>query len=99
MASPKLVFQPIVAGDLEAISEFIGRDNPRRAAEMVEQLLGKCRFLAENPYAGIDRSELMKGMRSFPFGNYLVFYEPIDDGIKVVRIVEGHRNLSRVFGT
>ena len=44
------------------------------------------------------RDELAPGIRSFPFGRYLVFYLPISDGIDVVRVLHGARDVDKVFG-
>lgn len=32
-------------------------------------------------------------MRSFPVFRYVVFYRPLDDGITVVRVLHGSRDL------
>ena len=32
--------------------------------------------------------------RSFPLGNHLIFYRPIDDGIELVRVLHGARDIS-----
>ena len=37
------------------------------------------------------------GLRSLPLGNYIIFYRPIDDGIEVVRILHGARDLPPLF--
>jgi plasmid stabilization system protein ParE len=34
---------------------------------------------------------------SFPHGGYLIFYRPLPDGVEIVRIIHGARNLSRLF--
>jgi toxin ParE1/3/4 len=41
-----------------------------------------------------------KGIRSWPitdFENYLIFYRPIDDGIEVVPILHGARDIDQIF--
>ena len=49
------------------------------------------------PGAGQARSELMPNLRSFPVGRYLIFYRPIPDGIEVLRVLHGARNLRKIF--
>jgi toxin ParE1/3/4 len=46
---------------------------------------------------GRSRDELAPGMRSFPVGRYVVFYLPLDDGIDVVRVLHGARDIETVF--
>jgi toxin ParE1/3/4 len=42
---------------------------------------------------GKKRDNLKNGLRSFPLGRYLIFYYPIPDGIKIIRVLFGGRNL------
>lgn len=36
-------------------------------------------------------------LRSFPVEDYFIFYRPIDDGVEVVRVISGYRDLETVF--
>jgi hypothetical protein len=42
---------------------------------------------------GRARPELRSDLRSFPFGAYPILYRAIDDGVEIVRVVHGARNL------
>ncbi len=53
--------------------------------------------MATQPMMGRARDELALGVRSFPFGRYVVFYVPLDDGIDVVRVLHGARDIDAVF--
>lgn len=61
-------------------------------------------MLSHQPQAGIpmplDKPEI-QGMRRFPlppgFEDILLFYFPLDDGIDLVRVVRGSRDLERLF--
>lgn len=44
---------------------------------------------ATQPLMGRSRDELALGIRSFAFGRYVVFFEPLPDGIDVVRVLHG----------
>ena len=46
---------------------------------------------------GRRRDELLPTLRSFPVDDYLIFYRPIVEGIEVVRIVSGYRDLEALF--
>ena len=46
---------------------------------------------------GRARDELAPDVRSFPFGRYVIFYMPLDDGIDVVRVLHGARDVDAVF--
>jgi toxin ParE1/3/4 len=46
---------------------------------------------------GRTREELAPELRSFPFGRYVIFYEVIPDGMAIVRVLHGARDLGRLF--
>jgi len=54
-------------------------------------------MLAENPLAGRVREELAPDVRSFPVGNYLLFYRPTQNGVELIRVLHGARDLRRLF--
>jgi toxin ParE1/3/4 len=47
---------------------------------------------------GRAREELAADLRSFPFGRYLIFYAPVDEGIDVVRVLHSARDVDAAFG-
>ena len=49
------------------------------------------------PLMGPARPELGRDLRSFPVGDYLLIYRPVKEGIELVRVVHGARNLRRIF--
>lgn len=63
----------------------------------MRKLYAKLEILAQNPYIGRIRDELLPELRSFPFRNYLIFYFPLTNGIDVVRILYGRRDIERIF--
>lgn len=40
------------------------------------------------------RGELATGLRSFPVGRYVIFYRALSNGIEIVRVLHGARDLS-----
>ena len=83
--------------DIEEITDYLFGLDPVAAYRFLDGVDGTCQLLAEHPLIGISRPGLDENLRSFPFGNYLIFYTPTPDGICVVRIVYGGRDLSAVF--
>ena len=43
--------------------------------------------------------QLAPELRSFPEGNYLIFYKPIHRGIVVVRVLSGYRDIEALLGS
>lgn len=46
---------------------------------------------------GRRRDKLLPTLHSFPVDDYLIFYRPIAEGIEVVRVVSGYRDLEALF--
>lgn len=46
---------------------------------------------------GRERKELAPGLRSLPFGRYVVFFLPVEDGIDVVRVMHGSLDIEERF--
>ena len=84
--------------DLAEIVLYIFDLNPVAAHRFLDSLESTCELLAEHRLIGRPRPELADGLRSFPVGNYLIFYTAAADGIDVARIIYGGRDLPGVFG-
>ena len=79
--------------DLDAIWGYIAADNNKAADNLINRIGKVFEMLVRNPLAGRERSELMPGLRSFPVGNYIIFYVPLPDGIEVVRVMSGYQDV------
>ena len=55
-------------------------------------------LLGQNPKMGRARPELSRKLRSFPKGKYIIFYHLVTDGIEIVRVLHGSRDLESIFG-
>ncbi len=83
--------------DLLEIWSYIADDNPAAADTLLDDIDAACRTLAANPVSGRAREELAPRLRSFPVGSYIVFYRPMEDGIVVIRVLHGARDLPELF--
>ncbi|MEH2274631.1 MAG: type II toxin-antitoxin system RelE/ParE family toxin [Nostoc sp.] len=83
--------------DLKEINHYIIRYNPGTARTFNEKIKQQCKLLADFPNMGQSCDNFASGLRSFPIEDYLIFYRPIDDGVEVVRVVSGYRDLETVF--
>ena len=81
--------------DLDEIWDYIARDNLSAADEMIDRLVAQAQLIATQPRMGRSRFDLATELRSFPVGDYLLFYRPTDhQGIQVVRILHGRRDIT-----
>ena len=93
----QLRFTESAERDLIEIGNFIARDNPTNAARFVERIEERCQLLAVHPLMGRTRDELVPGLRSLPFGRYVIFYRALDDGAEIIRVLHGARDLRRAL--
>jgi toxin ParE1/3/4 len=83
--------------DIESIALYTFDLNPLAAHHFLDALDHTCDLLAVHPLMGRSRPELGSEVRSFPVGNYLIFYIPASDGIDVARVIYGGRDLSGAY--
>ena len=83
--------------DLDNIWDYIAKDSPEKASQFIRELREKMEILSDQPHMGRSRAELSPGLRSFPFGNYIVFYRVADDGIIISRVLHGRQNIEDLF--
>lgn len=79
--------------DLADIFDYISRDKPIAAANWVSKIEEKCALIATTPEFGEVRPELGGDIRSSTVGRYLIFYRPIENGMEVLRVILGDREI------
>ena len=89
----KIYRRPLARLDLISIWHYIARDNPDAADQFLDRINDALQRLAERPLIGRERPELRDTLRSFPIGNYVVFYQPLNDGIDLVRVLSSYRDI------
>ena len=101
---PKFILAPCVEDELWVIWTFIAQDNPAAAARVIEGAYETFKNLADRPGLGRPRKfsdPRLKDVRSwrvFGFDNYLIFYRPVPEGIQVLHVYHGARNINALFG-
>jgi len=93
----RIVRRPLAGADIIDIWAFIAEDSVSHADAWVDRLNGKLHVLATQPLMGRSRDELSPGLRSQPFGRYVIFYQPLSDGIDVVRVIHSARDIGALF--
>jgi toxin ParE1/3/4 len=90
----KRVTRAQALADADSIFDFIAADNPSAAANLIRRFERILDMLTASPDAGRERPDLAPALRSFPVGNYVIFYQPVPEGIEVVRILHGARDIT-----
>jgi len=85
------------AADIAEIWQHIARDKPAAADRWIDDLDQQFGLLARQPLMGRERQELADGVRSFPFGRYVIFYVALADGIDVLRVLHSSMDIDARF--
>lgn len=83
--------------DLDEIWLAIAEDHPDAADRMIDRITDAIILLAGQPLMGRERPELAPNLRSFPVGNYVIFYRPTTDGVGIARVLHGSRDIDALF--
>ena len=89
----RCLVKPRADQDLDSIWSFITVDNPRAADAMINRLTATFDMLLTMPQAGRVRHEFRENLRSFAVENYVIFYVTVPQGIDIVRVVHGRRDI------
>lgn len=87
------LLSPRAEADLEAIGDYIARDNPRRAVSFVMELQMRCHRIARSPTSYPRREELGEGVRMAVHGRYLIFFREESEAVRIERVLHGARLL------
>ena len=93
---PVIRIRPRAKIDLAEIWDYIAEDNEARADSFVSSIDQKFQVLANQPALGRARDELVAGLRSFPTGRYVIYYQAMTNGVDIVRVLHGARDVEAV---
>lgn len=91
------------AADLLEHFVFIGRNSEEAAERFLKSAQETFELLRSQPDMGVlskYRNPLLAGVRMFPvkdFPKHLIFYRPLQDGIEVLRVIHGARDIPALF--
>jgi toxin ParE1/3/4 len=85
------------SNDLLEIWDYIADSSETAADRMLDEINQKLRLLSDFPHMGRERTEIDLGVRSFTVKNYVIFYAAMDDGIEVIRVIRGARDIENIF--
>jgi toxin ParE1/3/4 len=96
-------FSPKAARDLDEISGYIAADNPEAAERVRRIILNTADLLAQHPELGrrirkaAARHLQIRWFVVPKFRNYLIFYQPFQETIVVVRVLHAAQDWTRFF--
>jgi len=93
----RVVVRPRALADLAEIWAFIAEDSVKHADKFAALIDDHFATLARRPHLGRSRPELAPDLRSFPVGQYVIFYMPLPKGVEIVRVLHGARDTESVL--
>lgn len=94
---------PQTRRDLFELADYIARDSLDSAERFLDAAEAAFQLLASTPELGTlceFRSPQAAGIRMWAirsFENYVVFYRSLKDGVEVVRVIHGARDMEAIF--
>ena len=90
----RFLFGRYVESALREIRDYLARENPKAARQLMVQFVAAFRLLARHPKLGTGREELSSPpVRFWPVGAYLVIYVFDRQPIEIVGVVHGARDV------
>lgn len=85
--------------DLDRIWSYIaGKASIETADRFIDSITARFPVLAGAPEAGAPRDDVAPGLRSFPVGNYRIYYRRTDRGrILIARVIHGMRDQEKAW--
>jgi toxin ParE1/3/4 len=96
-------FSPRAESDLNSICDYISADRPESASRVRESILKTADLLAQHQLLGRrirGAGPRHKQIRWFvvpSFRNYLIFYQPFEQTVVVVRVLHASQDWMRIF--
>ena len=83
--------------DLNAISDYFVSRNIDAGERLLQEFNQKCVKLLQFPNMGKSYAAIRPWLRGVPLDGYIIFYEVLEDGITILRVVSRRQNLETLF--
>jgi toxin ParE1/3/4 len=91
------VISPSASKDLNQIADYFLGVNLDAGEKLFREFNKKCQNLATFPKMGRSYAHIRPYLRGIPLNSYVILYKIIDDGIEILRIVNGRQDLESLF--
>ena len=83
--------------DLNSIADYFAENSLETGERFFREFDRKCQQLVAFPSSGKSYSEIRPDLRGLSLSSYIIFYRLLDDGIEILRVVSGRRDLMYLF--
>jgi toxin ParE1/3/4 len=93
----RYVINILASRDLTEISDYFAEKNMDAGERFFREFNSKCQQLISFPSSGKSYGLIRSDLRGLSLEGYIIFYRILDDGIEILRVVSGRRNLPSLF--
>lgn len=94
---PRIVRTYPARDDLRQIWLHVAQHNLMAADRLIDKFERTLRSLSRNPLIGESVTRYRLGLRRFTVGNYVLYYERIEGGVRLVRVLHGSQRIDKLF--
>ena len=96
MPTHQLVIAPAAKADLKEIYQYGLRQwGQAQSDSYLENLKDHFWSLTEQPLMGVERPELLPGLRTLPIESHALFYRVTTDTVEIIRVLHGRQDPQR----
>ena len=90
---------PQAVDDVLAIWEYVAvkHFSPDAADRLLRRFDEVLHLLSDQPEMGTRQDPFSAGLRSFSIGDFVLFYRPLLDGVRLIRLLHGARRFEGLF--
>ena len=86
---PKVIRTHPARDDLTQIWCYVAQHSVSAADRLIDRFERTLLALARNPLIGESAEQFRAGLRRFTVNSYVLYYEPIADGVRLIRVLHG----------
>jgi toxin ParE1/3/4 len=83
--------------DLKEIWAYVAQHNPEAASKLIKEITSRFIILSNYPQMGREQYTLLVNLRSFAVKGYIIFYQPFENGVEILRVLHGARDIESIF--
>lgn len=90
-----LIISPSASRDLNP--DYFLEVNLVAGEKIFQEFNQKCQKLVRFPNMGRSYAQIRDDLRDLPLDGYIILYNIIDDGVEILRVVNGRQDLESLF--
>lgn len=93
----RYIINVLASQDLNEIADYFAENSVEAGERFFLAFNQKCQQLVAFPNSGKSYDRIRPDLRGLSLEGYIIFYRILDDGIEILRVVNGRRNFPSLF--